>query len=201
MVSYFLLGVTFAFAAAVQPGPLQAYLVAQTLANGWRRTILASFAPLLSDAPIIALVLLVLSQVPPAFARVLQLVGGAFLIYLAVEAFKTYRNYDTEKVLQPQPGQKTLFKAVFVNLLNPNPYLGWSLVMGPLLLKGWQEAPVYGCVLLASFYATLVLSLFGTIMLISLARNMGAKVNRLLIGGSAIALAGFGLYQLWSGVT
>ena len=153
--TYLAIGITFAFAAAIQPGPLQAYLISQTLALGWRRTILASFAPLLSDSPIIALSIFILSHISASFVQILQIVGGIYLLHLALQAFKTYSYYDTEKVLQVYD-PNTLFKAVFVNLLNPNPYLSWSLVMGPLLLKAWQEAPVNGIILLIGFYATMV---------------------------------------------
>jgi threonine/homoserine/homoserine lactone efflux protein len=200
MTSYLVLGSTFAFAAAVQPGPLQAYLVSQTLTFGWQRTIVAGFSPLVSDGPIIALCLLILSQVPPVFVHALQIVGGMYLLYLAADAFKTYRSYDAERVLQVQSSRQTLFRAAFVNLLNPNPYLAWSLVMGPLLLKAWREAPLHGIVLLASFYITLVVTLFATILLFSATKRLGAKINRALIGGSVLALGGFGLYELWSGV-
>ncbi|MCK7498353.1 MAG: hypothetical protein MZW92_52770 [Comamonadaceae bacterium] len=65
MLSYVTLGAAYAFAAAVQPGPFQAHLVASTLTRGLRRTLPAVLAPLLSDVPIIVLVLLVLTQVPP----------------------------------------------------------------------------------------------------------------------------------------
>ncbi len=122
MPAYLVLGVTFAFAAAIEPGPLQAYLISQTLALGWQRTILASFAPLLSDAPIIGLSIFILSHISPSLVQTLQIIGGIYLLYLAWEAFKTYSKYAAEKILRPSD-QKTLFKAVFVNLLNPNPYL------------------------------------------------------------------------------
>jgi threonine/homoserine/homoserine lactone efflux protein len=132
--------------------------------------------------------------------NVLQLAGGFFLLYLAISAWKTWRDYDAKKAVQVQSSQQTLLKAAMVNLLNPNPYLGWSLVMGPLLLKGWRETPVNGITLLAGFYATLVVCLVGTIMLFSTARNLGPRVSRVLIGISAIALACFGFYELWSGI-
>jgi threonine/homoserine/homoserine lactone efflux protein len=160
---------------------------------------LASFAPLISDAPIIVLSILILSRIPPSFIQGLQIIGGLYLIYLAVAAFKTYGNYDALKVLQIS-GQETLFRAVVVNLLNPNPYLAWSLVMGPLLLKAWQDAPLDGIVLLIGFYATMVLGLVGTIMLFSTLKSLGVKINRILIGISGIALGGFGLYELGSGL-
>lgn len=94
MAVYLILGMTYAFAAAVQPGPFLIYLISQTLANGWRRTFPAAFAPLLSDGPIIALVLLVLSRMPAWIIQALQCAGGIFLIYLAFGVLKTWRNYN-----------------------------------------------------------------------------------------------------------
>ena len=89
MLRYLVIGMTFAFAAAVQPGPFQAFLLSQALTRGWRRTLPAAFAPLLSDGPIILLVLLVLTHVPAWLVTVLQGLGGIFLLYLALGAWKT----------------------------------------------------------------------------------------------------------------
>ncbi|HEY5156400.1 MAG TPA: LysE family transporter [Anaerolineales bacterium] len=190
---------TYAFAAAVQPGPFQTYLISQTLTNGWRHTIPAAFAPLLSDGPIIALVLLVLSRMPGWLVQVLQCAGGVFLLYLAVGAFKTWRDFNVEKTNKVQSSRQTVLKAAMVNLLNPAPYIGWSLVMGPLLLKGWREAPAYGIALMIGFYTTMILVTLGIMLLFSGARNLGSRVSRALVGFSAIALACFGLYELWLG--
>ena len=200
MLHYLILGITFAFAAAVQPGPLQTYLISQSLSKGYRHTLPAAFSPLMSDGPIIVLVLFLLSNLPRSFINALQFAGGVFLLYLAVNAWKTWRDYDVGKAAQLQSGQQTLLKAATVNLLNPNPYLGWSLVMGPLLLKGWREAPLNGVALVVAFYATMVISLVGIIMLFSAARNLGPRVSRVMIGISAVALACLGFYELWLGV-
>jgi threonine/homoserine/homoserine lactone efflux protein len=62
---YILQGIGYGLAAAAQPGPFQTYLISQALIKGWRRTVPAALAPLVSDGPIIALCLLVLSQLPP----------------------------------------------------------------------------------------------------------------------------------------
>ena len=144
MLGYLILGITYAFAAAVQPGPFQIYLISQTMSNGWRSTFPAIFAPLLSDGPIILMVLLVLSQMPVWLAQGLQFAGGIFLLYLAVGAFKTWRTFEMKNVIQDQTGRQTTIRGALVNLLNPNPWLAWSLVMGPLLLKGWRETPING---------------------------------------------------------
>ncbi len=200
MLPYVIGGATYAFACAVQPGPFQAFLIARTMSAGWRRTLPACFAPLLSDGPIIIVVLLVLSQLTARLSQGLQTAGGVFLLYLAAGAFKSWRAYG--QGIGPQPGRtgRMVIEAAFVNLLNPNPYLGWSLVMGPLLIKGWRESPSNGVALLIGFYATMVLALAAIIILFGSARAAGPRVARALVGLSAIALAGFGCFQLWSGL-
>jgi threonine/homoserine/homoserine lactone efflux protein len=200
MAVYLFLGITYAFAAAVQPGPFQTYLISQSMSHGWRSTIPAAFAPLLSDGPIILLVLLLLSQIPFWLTQVLQCAGGIFLLYLAMGAFKTWHNYTMTNSLQNQTGPQTALKGALVNFLNPNPWLAWSLVMGPLLLKGWRETPINGISLLVGFYGTMILVTLGIILLFASARNLGPRVSRILVGISAIAMACFGLFELWSGL-
>ncbi len=199
MFHYVILGITFAFAAVVQPGPFQTYLVSQSLSRGWRRTLPAAFAPLISDGPIILLVLLILVNIPPSLVDLLRLAGGIFLLYLAYGAWKTWRDFDRREAAKPSEGQ-TLLKAALVNLLNPNPYLAWSLVMGPLLLEGWRQTPLNGIGLLLGFYLTMILGSAAIILLFAAARGLGPRLNRLLIGLSAIALAIFAVYELWTGI-
>ena len=45
MINYLAFGITYAFACVVQPGPLQAFLITQSLANGWRKSLLLALAP------------------------------------------------------------------------------------------------------------------------------------------------------------
>jgi threonine/homoserine/homoserine lactone efflux protein len=200
MIQYLILGITFAFAAAVQPGPLQAFLINKALTSGWKNTLAASLSPALSDGPVIILVLFILINMPYTLIHLLQILGGIFLIYLGYGAYKSYKNYNPDAARDIQSNKQTLFKATIVNLLNPNPYLSWSLIMGPLLIKAWKENPAYGIVLLISFYTTMILSLCVIIIVFSKAGKFGAKVTRVLIGISVFALAFFGIYQLWSGI-
>jgi len=196
MLPYLILGIAYAFAAAVQPGPLQTYLISQTLSHGWRRTLPAAFSPLISDGPIILLVLLVLTRVPAWMVQALRLAGGVFVLYLAWGALKAWRACDAPHTA---PAPSSLLRAALVNVLNPNPYISWSLVLGPLLLKAWRETPAHGIALLAGFYGTMVLALAATIALFAAARNLGPRVTRVLIALSVVALACFGCYLLFSG--
>lgn len=200
MLVYVIQGIGYGFTAAVQPGPFQTYVIAQTLNRGWRRTWPAAFAPLVSDGPIIVLVLLVLSQVPDWLQRFLYIASGLFILYLAANALRGWRNFDATHVVSAEPGQQSLFRAAIMNALSPGPYIYWSLVTGPILLTGWREAPANGIGFLVGFYVAIIASLGGIILLFAAARHLGPKVNRALLGISAIALACFGLYQLWLGI-
>jgi threonine/homoserine/homoserine lactone efflux protein len=199
MVPYLIFGATYAFAAAVQPGPLMTYLISQTLCGGWRRSIPAALAPVVGDGPIIVLVLVVLSRFPMRAVGWLRLGGGVFLFYLAARAFRAWRAYSSAPASEQCSGRRSLANAVVVNLLNPNPYLGWSLVLGPLLLKGWRESPSHGLALVLAFYGTITVCLAGIVALFAGAQSLGPRVGRVLVGVSAVALAAFGCYQLWAG--
>ena len=200
MWKYLILGASFAFAAAVQPGPFQAYLVGETMNRGWRRTLPASFAPLISDAPIIVAALLVLSRIPAGMIRGLHVVGGLFLFFLAYRAYLAWRGFDPGREPETSAAHRNLFRAALVNFLNPNPWLGWSLVMGPLFLEGYRETPAHGVALIVGFYVTMVICLAGLITLFAFARRLGPRINKATLGLSVLALGGFGLYQLWLGV-
>lgn len=197
---YIIQGIVYGFSAAVQPGPFQTYLISQSLARGWKRTIIAAFAPLVSDGPIITLCLLVLSQVPLWFQRFLYIAGGVFILYLAYSAYKSWRDFDSNITLSQSDTQQGIWKAALMNALSPGPYIFWSLVMGPILIRGWRETPLYGLSLMFGFYASMILSLCTIIFLFGSARQLGSKVNRTLLGASASALFCFGIYQLWLGI-
>src|SRR5262245_48672940 len=91
---YLLQGIGFGFAAAAQPGALHTYIISQSLLHGWKRPLIAAFAPLVSDAPIIALCLFVLNQIPAWFERALNIAGGIFLLYLAFGAYRSWKTFD-----------------------------------------------------------------------------------------------------------
>jgi threonine/homoserine/homoserine lactone efflux protein len=202
MSEYIVFGATFAFAAAVQPGPLFAFLVSQTLRLGWRHTLPAAFSPLLSDIPIVIVVLLALSRLPSWFTRVLQFAGGVLLLYLAFQAYRRWRGYEAaSESIKKESVPKGVLQAALVNILNPGPYLGWGLIMGPLALKGWREAPANAIALIVTFYTVMIVSLAAIIVLFGVARNLGPRIVRVLRAASVVGLAAFGCYQLWAGIT
>lgn len=197
MFAYLLQGLMLGAAAGAQPGPFQAYLITQSMRVGWRRALVAAFAPLVSDGPIIALVLLVLSQVPGWMSRLLNAAGGVFILFLAWEAARTWRRFDPTVAANTPQGSQSLWRAALMNILNPNPYIFWSLVTGPILLRGWREAPLNGLGFLLGFYAALVGINMAVIVISGAAGQWGAGFRRGALGLSALALGAFGLIQLW----
>ncbi len=197
---YLLQGVGYGLAAASQPGPFQTYLISQSLTRGWKQTLPAALAPLVSDGPIILICVLVLSQVPVWMQRILYIAGGLFILYLAYGAFKSWRNFNSQFQSVDSAEKQSVLKAALMNALGPGPYIYWTLVTGPILLKGWRETPLNGISFLAGFYITMITSLTIVIMVFGIAEKFGPEINRTLLGVSAIALFCFGVYQLWQGI-
>ena len=201
MIAYILQGIVYGFAAAAQPGPFQAYAILQAVRNGWRRAIVYALVPLCSDLPIIAVVIFVLALVPDVWVIALRLVGGLFLLYLAWNALRGARHLPDELDSGTESNPTNFLQAVLINLLNPNPYLFWSLISGPILIAGWRENPANAVGMLAAFYLVMILFTAGLIVLVSAARNLHTKMRQVFVLLSAAGLAFFGVYQIWMGAT
>lgn len=198
MVAYLLQGITLGFSAAVSPGPFQAYLLAQASAHGWKKTVGAAFAPLLSDGPIILLLLVILAQTPAWFLRGLNIAGGIFMLYLAYGAFRTFQTYAGQASVTP--AEHNILKSALMNALSPGPWVFWSVLAGPILVEAWHISLVDALVFLFAFYFLLV---GGNILFIALfagARRFGSRLTRILNGIAAIALLAFGLFQIYRGI-
>lgn len=200
MMVYLVQGLTLGFSAAVSPGPFQAFLLSHTLKSGPRRSLALALAPLVTDGPIIALVLLALTQMPDSFLRLLQIAGGLLLLYLAKGASDVFRKSGRATPGEAAPIEGGFLKAVAMNGLNPNPYIFWSTVGGPTLIRGWAESPSHDLSFILGFYLTLIGGLAGYILLFATASRIVPRLTRILNGVSALALLLFGLYQIWQGI-
>jgi threonine/homoserine/homoserine lactone efflux protein len=194
MLEYLLIGASFALAAGLQPGPLQAFFLSRVTEDGWRRTLPAAFAPLISDGPIALIALTLLSYLTDVFRDLLQLAGGMLLLFFAWSSLRGWKNYQEVKAEEPQSGPKTILQAVLVNFLNPTPYLGWSLVLGPAVLTAWNEGPRFAVLLISSFYITMISISMVLIMLMGTTLLLRSEARRSLILVSALLLAGLGIY-------
>ena len=199
MLEYLLTGAGLGFVGAIQPGPFQTYVISEALRKGWRRALPAALAPLISDLPIILLALFVLTRLPPVAQRVLYLVSGIYILYLAWGAWKTRRRVPAAGA--PAPGsQSSIFRAALMNLVSPGPYVFWSLIAGPILLQAWNQSPAAGMAFLLGFYGAMVGTLAALIVVFGAAGGLSPRIAVLLTSLSAIILAVFGIRQLWLGI-
>jgi len=197
---YVALGGGLAFAAVVQPGPLQAFLLSRAATEGWRRTLPAALSPLLSDGPIALVTLLILGQLPPFGQHLLRAAGGVLLLYFAWTTWRRLQATPDAPEPELRATPRTLFEAATVNFLNPNPYLAWALILGPAAVTAWRRNPVYAVALLVAFYAVMVIGLAAFIVLASTSRRLPPRAQRAVARTVAAALAALGVWMLVVGV-
>ncbi|MGE4570440.1 MAG: LysE family transporter [Gammaproteobacteria bacterium] len=153
MSEYILSALIFGLTAGLQPGPLTILVVQQTLERGLISGIKVSFAPVITDGPIIFAVVMVLSQFKDIslFLGLLSLVGGLYLLVLCMQILRT-------KVLSfsaSNGSNSSLLTAIKVNFLSPNPYLFWFAVGGTFIARGTTNEAITFVVV---FLGSLVLS-------------------------------------------
>jgi threonine/homoserine/homoserine lactone efflux protein len=140
--------------SGLSPGPLLTLVVAESFRRGFRSGAAVAVAPLLTDAPVILLMILfarVLSSMNPIIGG-LYLAGACYLAYLSVEQFR-FKGTDIDKVSNATVSFK---KGVIVNLLNPAPFVFWLTIGAPLLAQAREISWTVVAVFLAAFYGLLV---------------------------------------------
>lgn len=200
MIAIFVQGATLGFSAAAAPGPLQAYLLAQSARNGAARTIPVALVPLVTDPPLIAVVLAVLAKVPDGFVRALGVVGGAVVLWLGVSALRGARAAGDGAPGSARPPPAGFVRAILVNATNPNAWLWWSLAAGPILAAAWRESPLRAALFLAGFYLLLLGGNVAFVLLAARVARAGPRVARALALASGAALVLFGAFRLGQGL-
>jgi len=157
-MNYLILGLTLGLSAGITPGPLMTLVITASLRRGFINGLLVALAPFITDAPIIALSVLLLDRLPPWALTAVTVAGGLLVIYLGVDALRSARHAQLPDRAgeSSDRGRSELWQGSLVNALNPHPYLFWATVGGPTLLAGWQEGAVYAVAFLVGFYALLV---------------------------------------------
>jgi len=190
--AFLLQGLALGITAAASPGPLQVFLINQTLTRGFRRSAPIALVPLIADIPIVITILILLDQLPQAYLRGVSLIGSAFVLYVAWRLWKQWRlGPATETYTDPSPSG-SLWRGVLINMLSPGPYTFWTLVNGPILLSALRISWVHGGAFLLGFYGAMISGMVGITALFHQAQRLGPRVVRLLTLASIIILVIFG---------
>ncbi|MCP4360815.1 MAG: LysE family transporter [Chloroflexi bacterium] len=199
---YFLQGVALALPSIIAPSPLKVFLISRSLAYGWRSTLPATLVPLVTDGPILIISLLVLNQIPVWYLHGLRILGGVFILYIAWRIIKLLRVTGPTLKASEEAAAQSFRQALGINVLNPNPYLLWGLVAGPIVLEAWREVSTAAALaFIVGFYAVFVLGLVGLVLLFGAVGRISGNVNKALNGVAAAALLILGCYQIFVGVT
>lgn len=168
MITNFLLpGVILGLTAGLSPGPLLTLVISETLMHGKKNGIKVALAPLFTDIPIILTTILIFSQLKglKTILGVISIFGGIFLIYLGYKNLRVNKNnFEIKKTKT-----KSLHKGIFVNALNPHPYVFWFSVGGSFLVKSNFWA---GGLFLLSFYLLLIGSKVGIAVITDKSKTM-----------------------------
>ncbi len=196
-------GLTLGLTAGILPGPIQSLIIQMTLTQGWRKSLVLVFSPLLSDIPVIVLTVFVLAQFPPEFIRAIQIVGGLFVLWLARGAWLNFR----AGVMIGAGGEtlalsvrQLLARGLMTNLLSPGPYLFWGTVNGPLLVDGLRQSVLHGAAFLIAFYGSFLGVLAAFVAVFNRVRTLDARLTRALLLIITILLLGFGLSLVGQGL-
>jgi len=164
MWGFLLLGMSFGLQASVNPGPSLTLAVARSLRDGARAGMLVTIAPLLTDAPIIAVATLLVGSLPGTLFGWLGIIGGGYIMWLGIRGVRDAwaRTIDlaalsTNRNATDDGSIKSLLSAMLINFLNPNPYLFWGTAGGPNLVKAWTTYGLPGAgMFVFGFYLMLV---------------------------------------------
>jgi threonine/homoserine/homoserine lactone efflux protein len=196
-------GFSLGIALAGAPGPVQAVLLAESTRGGIARGFSAlAGASLTFSALLVGLALGLSIATPGAVTlRILQIVGGTFLVWLAVDAFRS--GHEVAEASAPRRGLSPIARGSLAILLNPGAWLFLGAVASPLFTEAGRSGGRAGALLAAvALIAGLAIGdgaivLLGGIALRRARRSVIVWTGRVL----AAALAAIGVWLLVQGVT
>ncbi len=205
MIALILQGAGFGFAAGTAPGPLMSYLITTTLSYGWRRGIMVIFSPLLSDVPIILLMVFILGTLPEAALQLLQVAGGIYVLVLAVQTWRSLQagaRIQAEAALQiPVSSGRTLLQATGINFLSPGPYIFWGIITGPILRTALNNSVWEALAFVLAFYGAFLGLMVVWVLVFDRLRRVDERVTRGALRLSVIVLALLGVSLVVQGLT
>jgi len=127
---------TYRISTRLFRGPLGIVIIHEALSKGLSAGIRASFAPLITDVPIILISFYILNGFKEInyFIAIISLLGGLNLLWMSMKMFRNNKNYLVTKY--KAGNNNSLWTAVRINFLSPNPYLFWFTAGGAYLVSG-----------------------------------------------------------------
>jgi len=195
-------GLALGVAVASAPGPVQAVLLTEALRGGTARGFRALAGAHVTFGLLLVCLALGLSVTPPSgpALRVLKVAGGALLLWLAAEAFRSGHEVDRAparwRALPPAA------RGSLAVLLNSGAWLFLGAVASPLFATATQLGGTGGALFVAVALMTGAAVGDGAVVLLGGIglRRAGARVGWWVRRSLAALLAALGVWLLVSGV-
>lgn len=154
MIHYLAMGSILGLSAGLVPGPLLTLVVSETVLHDIRAGIKVALAPLITDLPIIALTVFILSRLS-GFQGILggiSLAGGVLVMTMGLQGIR-FRGVVLD-IGKARP--RSLAKGMLVNVLSPHPYLFWLSVGAPTMTRANDLHVLAAAAFVVGFYSLLI---------------------------------------------
>lgn len=204
MAEALVVGSVLGLAAGLVPGPFVAFVAATAMEQGLRAGLKVTLAPFLVETPVMLVTVVVLSQLPDGFLLWAGIVGGTAVTVLGVFVFRRAGRTDAfGHAGDGDGGTGNLLRLAGAGLLSPAPWVFWTAIGGPLLLRSWHQGPIHAAAFLAAFFGLFV----GGQVLVAVLASRGVRLldhrsrRRVMRGvGVVLVVAGMLLaWQAWTG--
>ena len=196
-------GITLGIVEGIKPGPLLTTVIKETLTNGFRGGMRAASAPIFTDGPLIIFSIYLAGWIatqPLVFCGI-AILGAIFLTRMSIECF-----YPEIPDIDPNDVDlsKSLKRGILTNLLNPNAYIFWLLIGGPLMATAADTEPLAPFAYAISFILSIVIVKITLAYFFSKAQvNLSSDIYLLTLKICGVAMFIFALsfvykaYDLW----
>jgi threonine/homoserine/homoserine lactone efflux protein len=189
-------------ALGASPGPVQLLLFSEASRGGVRRGLLAMAGANLMFGLYMLLLAAGLSSLEPSetFLRVVQVIGGGFLVFLAVDALR--ENRRPEVVDASRPRVHPSVRGIVAVLLNPGVYV-FLATTGTAVVASAVEEGGRGLAVVTVLALLVGVSLMDSAMVLlgAGAHKVGERTLRTLGDILALALGALGVWLVVAGVT
>ena len=148
-------GVALGIIEGIKPGPLLTMVIRESLSKGLKAGMWTAAAPIFTDGPLIIVSLFFAGWMAtePSVLLIISALGALFLAKMGLECFT---------LELPNPDVKgdasgSFKRGVLTNLLNPNVYVFWCLIGGPLMASAAEQEPVAPVIYAIAFLLTIIL--------------------------------------------